>query len=154
MVSLDIMLYCIYSNLIYAPYNSTQVPISTCDNCDNTSSNRILRPCAHGNNCTNNNVNLTSKNNDSLRVIELNENVESVNTTKVNHNNNLKTVNDISNINHRPSNLYFNPSRLNEDNQYLINDNTCEYYTDNEFVKSFVTSNNSFSILNLNIRSI
>ena len=130
---------------------TTQVAL---DMCDNNSSNRILRPCANGNNCTNNNVNLTSKNNDSLRVIELNENVESVNTTKVNHNNNLKTVNDISHINHRPSNLYFNPSRLNEDNQYLINDNTCEYYTDNEFVKSFVTSNNSFSILNLNIRSI
>ena len=55
-----------------------------------------------------------------------------------------KTVNDISHINHRPSNLYFNPSRLNEDNQYLINDNTCEYYTNNEFVKSFTTLNNSF----------
>ena len=64
-----------------------------------------------------------------------------------------KTVNDIRHINHRPSNLYFNPSRLNEDNQYL-NDNTFEYYTDNELVKAFTTSKNSFSILNLNIRSI
>ena len=50
--------------------------------------------------------------------------------------------------------MYFNPLRLNEDNQYLINDNTSEYYTDNEFVKAFTSSNNSFSILNLNIRSI
>ena len=50
--------------------------------------------------------------------------------------------------------MYFNPSRLNEDNQYPINDNTSEYYTDNEFVKAFTTSNNSFSILNLIIRSI
>ena len=65
-----------------------------------------------------------------------------------------KTVNDTSHINHRPSNLYFNPSRLNEDNQYLINDNTSEYYTDNEFVKAFTTSDKSFSNLNLNIRSI
>ena len=73
--------------------------------------------------------------------------------TKVNHNV-YKTLNDISHINHRPSNLYFNPSRLNEDNQYPINDNISEYYTDNEFVKAFTTSNNSFSILNLNICSI
>ena len=137
----------------YITNEATQLAL---DNCDNTSSNRSLRPCANGYNCTNNNVNLTSTNNDSLRVIELNENVESINVTKINHNNVLKTVNlcDISHINHRPSNLYFNPSRLNKDNQYLINDNTCEYYTDNEFVKSFITSNNSFSILNLNIRSI
>ena len=75
------------------------------------------------------------------------------NATKVNHNTH-KTVNDISHINHRPSNLYFNPSRLIEDNQYLINDNTSEYYTDNEFVKAFTTSDKSFSILNLDIRSI
>ena len=75
------------------------------------------------------------------------------NETKVNHIVH-KTVNDIRHINHRPSNLYFNPSRLNEDNQYLLNDNTSEYYTDNEFVKAFTTSKNSFSILNLNIRSI
>ena len=47
---------------------ATQVAL---DNCDNTSSNRILRPCANGNNSTNNNANLTSKNNDSLRVIKL-----------------------------------------------------------------------------------
>ena len=97
---------------------------------------------------------LTS-NNDPLRVIkELTENVDSIfkNATKFNHV--FKTVNDISHLNHRLSNLYFNPSRLNEDNRYLINDNTCEYYTDNEFVKSFFTSQNSFSILNLNIRSI
>ena len=50
----------------------------------------------------------------SLRVItELTENVHSVENyaTKVHHNVH-KTVNDISHINHRPSNLYFNPSRL------------------------------------------
>ena len=50
--------------------------------------------------------------------------------------------------------MYFNPSRLIEDNQYLINDNTSEYYTDKEFVTEFTPSDKNFSILNLNIRSI
>ena len=136
---------------------ATQVALADCDKTSNsssslfsTSSNHSLRPCDNVNNCTNNNVTLTS-NNDPLRVIiELTENVDSVknNATKINHV--FKTVSDISHINHRPSNLYFNPSRLNEDNQYLINDNTCEYYTDNEFVKS-LSLHKSFFFLNLNV---
>ncbi len=53
----------------------------------------------------------------------------------------------------RPSSLYFNPSRLNDDYQYSMN-NTCEYYTNDEFNQAFTASNNRFSILNLNIHSM
>ena len=107
---------------------------SNCNDIQNTA--EILRP-----------------NNSSRVITDLTKNIDSVenNTTEVNYNAH-KTVNGISHINHRPRNLFFNPSKLSEDNQYLINDNnTCEYYTDNEFVKSFTTSNDSSSILNLNI---
>ena len=34
-------------------------------------------------------------------------------------------------------NLYLSPSGPNDDKQYSINDNTCEYYTNEEFNQSF-----------------
>ena len=69
-----------------------------------TSSNHSFRLCANANNCTNDNVTLTSTNNVN-------------NATRENYH--VQTVNDIGHINYRPSNLYFNPFRLNDDNQIL-----------------------------------
>ena len=131
------------------------------ENCtDNHTKTDHFIKCNSSEECTNKNSkgkgNVNNVNNDvnvSVNIVNiadnnhkssLNESTSSTsssidndnNITKVNHNV-YKTVNDINHINHRPSNLYFNPSRLNEDNQYPINDNTSEYYTDNEFVKAF-----------------
>ena len=48
---------------------------------------------------------------DSKLILNSNHN-DIQNATKIHHNVH-ETVNDISHINHRPSNLYFNPSRFN-----------------------------------------
>ena len=111
-----------------------------------------MNTCTSNKKCTNSHFNKFEEYNIISNSVNIRIN-NSTNNVNISDGSNL-FVNEINHINHRPSNLYFNPSRLNEDNQYSINDNTFEYYTSNEFVKAFITSNNSFSILNLNIRSI
>ena len=60
---------------------------------------------------------------------------------------------EIMNLHDKPSKLYFNPLRQNDDNQAIIYDNTCEYFSNQDF-NSNINSVNELSILNLNIRSM
>ena len=60
---------------------------------------------------------------------------------------------EIMNLHDKPSKLYFNPLRQNDDNQAIIYDNTCEYFSNQDF-NSNINTVNELSILNLNIRSM
>ena len=93
--------------------------------------------------------NFTNNDNTNHHIDSSNETIDSSNETIDSSNEPFDNTNVT-----RPSNLYFNPLRLNDD-QFLINkSNTCEYYTNDEFNQASISSNNKFSILNLNIRSM
>ena len=109
-------------------------------------------------------INTTDHNNSNTSInIDVNDETnitvnDAQNYRKPNNTDNLPT-NDIEDeyidktLNDRPSKLYFNPLRQCDENEAIIYDNTCEYFSNQEF-NTNVNTINDLSILNFNIRSM